>query len=291
LRRLIFCFIFVIGCNLFSQNRKSSAPYLSGDTFRSYADFIIDETEAPFSPENVTSGSTVFLKTDYLEYFFKEIHPCIASPYILITHNSDFPIPNGFVHMLDDEKLIAWFGQNVEGYLHPKLHPIPIGIANRHWPHGNTDIFDAVRMNDVIYSRDILLYMNFIIDTYYQERSRVYSQFIYESFCLYSPVKDMQSYLADLKMTKFVLCPRGNGLDCHRTWESLYMGAFPVVRTSTLDSLYEGLPVIIINDWNEVTQAFLEHKYEEMQQREFAWEKLYADYWFQHIDSFKKGFK
>ena len=39
------------------------------------------------------------------------------------------------------------------------------------------------------------------------------------------PYKD---YLQQLATHKFVLCPRGNGLDCFRTLETIYMGAVPI---------------------------------------------------------------
>ena len=44
----------------------------------------------------------------------------------------------------------------------------------------------------------------------------------------------------------------GNGLDCHRTWELLYLGCIVITRTSPLDPLFEGLPVVIVRDWEEV---------------------------------------
>jgi len=56
----------------------------------------------------------------------------------------------------------------------------------------------------------------------------------------------------------FVISPHGNGLDCHRTWESLVLGNIPIVKRSSLDPLYEGLPVVIIDDWREVTPQNLE---------------------------------
>ena len=42
----------------------------------------------------------------------------------------------------------------------------------------------------------------------------------------------------------------GNGLDTHRTWEALLMGAMPVTVHTTLDRLFEGLPVIVICNCN-----------------------------------------
>lgn len=49
-----------------------------------------------------------------------------------------------------------------------------------------------------------------------------------------------------------ILSAHGNGLDCHRTWELLLLGCIVVVKTSSLDPLYAGLPVVIIDDWQQV---------------------------------------
>ena len=51
----------------------------------------------------------------------------------------------------------------------------------------------------------------------------------------------------------FVVSPHGNGLDCHRTWESLVLGNIVIVKRSSLDPMYEGLPVVIVEDWREIT--------------------------------------
>lgn len=51
---------------------------------------------------------------------------------------------------------------------------------------------------------------------------------------------------------RLVLCPRGNGLDTHRAWETLYVGRIPVVVTSSMDAAFDGLPVIILDSWGEL---------------------------------------
>ncbi len=79
----------------------------------------------------------------------------------------------------------------------------------------------------------------------------------------------------------------GNGLDCHRTWEALYLGAIPAVKSSDLDPIYEGLPVLIVEDWSDLTEEYLEKKYEEMSQGEYNLEKLDASYWYREFTRFK----
>lgn len=55
----------------------------------------------------------------------------------------------------------------------------------------------------------------------------------------------------------FEISPLGDGLDCHRTWEALLLQTVPIVKTSQLDPLYAGLPVVIVKSWSEVTDESL----------------------------------
>jgi hypothetical protein len=83
----------------------------------------------------------------------------------------------------------------------------------------------------------------------------------------------------------FWLSPRGNGIDCHRTWEALYLDVIPIVWHSTLDSLYVDLPIVIIHDWKELTEEFLRKKLNEImlkkrdQRAMYNDERLRMDFW------------
>lgn len=290
--KAIYALLFMISmssANIFAVQKETSEPYISGNTFKAYCDFAFDEKKQFIDPKRVFEGCTIFIKTDYLNTFFSKIHPWINVKYIIVTHNSDYPAPGECEQYLDDEKIIAWFGMNVEGKPHPKLHPIPIGIANKRWPHGNVKLVREKQAATKKVKKEILLYSNFLVATRFQERNEVSQLFSNEPYCLTASPKDFGSYLMDLARSKFVLSPRGNGLDCHRTWESLLMGAYPIVKTSTIDSMYEGLPVVIVNDWKEINEEFLNKKYEEFQSREFNMEKAYFSYWQALINSVKGG--
>jgi hypothetical protein len=289
MRVLLWVYLLAFFSVVHGRDRRPSFPYISGDTFRYYCDLIMDETTPMLDPKAVQEGDAIFLKTDYMPQFFRDVHPYIAYRYILVTHNSDYPAPREFGHMLDDPKMIAWFAQNVENCSHPKLHPIPIGLANRYWGHGNIDVLRSVQRSYRDFPRATFLYMNFSVGTNVYERQPVYNQFKDQPFCTNSPPLDFANYLPVLVRSKFVLSPRGNGLDCHRTWEALYMGAIPILRTSSADSLYEDLPVVIIKDWREVTEEFLVKKEEEMRTKKYRLEKVYAYYWLNLIESYKPG--
>lgn len=274
-----------------NAKRISSFPFISGDTYRSLAQVFIDELRMSLDPSTLKDGDIIFLKTDFLKYFFTVVHPEITTKYILICANSDASAPGKFAHMLDDNKLIAWFTVNVDTAIaHAKLIPIPIGIANRYRSSGKIELLQALRNKFFAYPKDLLLYLNMNLATKPSIRNEVYEIFSGKPYCYHSKSKPWPEYLIDLVKSKFVLSPHGNGLDCYRTWETLLLGGIPIVKTSTLDSLYEDLPVLIVKDWNEVTEDFLNKKWIEMQGKKYKKEKIYALYWLDQIKKCQQDF-
>jgi hypothetical protein len=75
----------------------------------------------------------------------------------------------------------------------------------------------------------------------------------------------------------------GHGMDCHRTWESLMLGTIVIVKKSQLDSLYDGLPVLIVNDWDEITQELLDKTIEEFKNKNFNYERITLKFWVDKI--------
>jgi len=73
----------------------------------------------------------------------------------------------------------------------------------------------------------------------------------------------------------FWLSPRGGGLDCHRTWEALYLDIIPIVWNSSLNVLFENLPVVIINDYKELNETFLYEKLNEISKKKLSKKKVY----------------
>ena len=77
----------------------------------------------------------------------------------------------------------------------------------------------------------------------------------------------------------FTVSPEGFGMDCHRTWETLMLGAVPIVKRGPLSRLFEHLPVIQVDDWAEVTRGRLRTWATELQSREFDFSTLFLGHW------------
>jgi hypothetical protein len=85
----------------------------------------------------------------------------------------------------------------------------------------------------------------------------------------------------------FVVSPPGEGLDCHRTWEALCLGCIPIMISTPLDGLFEGLPVLIVKKWSDVNQELLDKTVVEYGAKEWCLDKLQLKYWVERIRSYQ----
>lgn len=272
----------------------SSEPYLSGDTWRNHVDYVLSDHER-FQPEDVQQGDIIYVEQDSLSDFYHNFVPRIRYPYILVVANcdrgGDDPMPGAYSGILEDPHLHAWFTQNLDRSGHPKLHPIPIGLANRKYPHGRIERYNASIPEARDRMRTKWVYVNFTIATNPQARRPVWNYFAshnLDGMIHMIPPRDHLLYIQEVPDYRFVLSPRGNGLDTHRTWEALLLGSYPIVITSTLDPLYEDLPVLILKQWEDLTPELLMMKYEEFSKGQWNFEKLYFKYWFDQVKDMQK---
>jgi hypothetical protein len=70
----------------------------------------------------------------------------------------------------------------------------------------------------------------------------------------------------------------------------LTLGCIPVVKKSCLDVLYEGLPVLIVDDWSIINEQFLRDKYQEIMSKKYDYSKLYMNYWYNKIKEKQHGY-
>lgn len=233
----------------------TSDPFISGDGFRSFADHHF-EPGAAFDPGNVKLRDIVFVSSSLTDVFFSEIHPHIKYPYILITHNGDRNITEDDLAYID-EKIICWFGQNVRSK-HPKLVPIPIGLENKSYAHAGWTP-SILRARELPAVRNGRILVAFTIGTNPTARSEALSALRKHPLAdLLTHRPTQRDYLALLRHYSYVASPPGNGEDCHRTWESIALGAVPIVSRShgVEEFVASGAPIHLINNWHNL---HLEH--------------------------------
>ena len=237
---------------------------------------------------NVSYIKTDFFITNKPIYWRGEIHNMKKND-IWVSGHSDYSITKEIFDKYQDNTN-RWYTINKE-YIHPKLFSIPLGITNDcddssiHRIYGNTDIMIEVANSPKIIIN--LVYMNFNINTYPKERQYCYNIFYNKSWVTLGNINNTlcgrKFFLEEIHNHKFVLCPRGNGIDTHRLWETLYMDSIPVVKNHISMDEFKDLPILFINDWEEVTEKFLEEQYFVINNKkiknEYNMKKLDINYW------------
>jgi hypothetical protein len=181
----------------------------------------------------------------------------------------------------DELKLMIATNLNMEAT--EKIEAMPIGVPSfSHDPIiGNID--KIVQKNSEDKAIRNMCYMGFRDSTFHTERSHVRNKFGGLSWCTASSYDRTETgysnYLDCIYNHNFVLCPRGNGIDTHRIWETLYLRSIPIVKKCTAMSYFNELPILWINDWNEISLEFLQRNYELIHSKEYNMEKTTISYY------------
>lgn len=251
----------------------------------------------------ITRGSIVYVCNSAIGTFVREILPTVREPFVLVSGDSDNDMPYGvlseaeFGAFVTDPRLQHWFCQNLL-ISHPKMTPIPIGldyhtmskVGEPHpWgmgclPLDQEAVLQKCRQDAPPQDERYLnCYSNFHHKQWgigeRGDRQEVVAK-VNKDIVFYDPsytprdvAWNRQSFFL------FVLSPKGGGYDCHRTWEALCLGCIPIIKKTGLSPLFEGLPVLQVNDWTEVTPSLLQKTREEFQGKSFQREKLTLAYW------------
>jgi hypothetical protein len=255
-----------------------------------------------FTEDDIISGDkylllqsdiVAYIKTDILVHNMSSIlwTETIQPLHTWITGHSDFPIDKEIFNRYQ-HNCQSWFAINTN-YEHPKLINLPLGITNNtneselHPIYGNTQIMMEVMRQPKI-DRN-LVYMNFSIHTYPSERQSCYDIFKDKSWVTVgttvNTLEGRHNFLSDIRNHTFVLCPRGNGIDTHRLWETLYMGSIPIVKRYIGLKEFTDLPILMIDDWSNITEDLLRATAQDFVSRTWSMEKLKFSYWKQRIQS------
>lgn len=185
-----------------------------------------------FSIANNTKTIKLFLYTHLLESFTENLVDKLDTSYNyqLYLHNSDHEYNNNHVYnkLLSNKLIKKIYSQNLNHH-HPKLHILPIGIANSMFNHGNLPAVYTIMSKMYMKQKTKNLYVNINPNTF-SYRSVILDSI--KSSCNYNVVsssKPFAEYLEDLAQHRFCLAIRGNGICTHRFWESLYLGVIPVI--------------------------------------------------------------
>jgi hypothetical protein len=172
----------------------------------------------------------------------------------LFLHNCDEvpsnEIVQGLAKRFSKVFLVNWIG-NFEN-----VYPIPIGLENRSF-HTNgvpKDFRKLIRKGiPSIDQRRNQILVSFSVSTNpAQRRDAIHKVNQIKTPEVRTFNGGVGDYHREVLNSRFVLSPPGNGYDCHRTWEAIYLGAIPIVKRQFWPFEHMNLPVIIIDDWENL---------------------------------------
>jgi len=260
--------------------------------------------------DKIQENSTVYICTTALPNFFSQIHK-IKHRFILVSGDADeeifeqvFKSEEDFIKFIENDKIVHWFAQNCVA-VHDKITNLPIGLdyhtlasKTTSWGEQTTpseqekQLIELKRSAKPFDLREKKCYINFSAppQSYHYRYDRIDAiNDIPDVLC--KKEKDGENRNTCWKNQieyAFVVSPFGNGMDCHRTWEALVLGCIPIVRSSGMDQVFDGLPVLIVDNWSEVTSELLNDTVTQFKNMTFNYDKLKLQYWTDKINSYKE---
>jgi hypothetical protein len=289
-------------CNFHSPNPKSSC--------HNDYQYLIDMLQS----NKMFNGMSIYVCSDLLHFFVNKILPKITKTFILVTGDSDLCVPREALSreetfaLLNYTYLLKWFIQNTQVQDNPKIVQLPIGLDYHtiyENPGCNLKLFEEshlpkdqenVLLNIVnpssssssnfkpFYERIPKIYVNFSIssDRFRQRRSSLDT--IPKELLVINQVSTPRTITWQNTINyTFVLSPAGVGLDCYRTWEALCLGCIPIVCIPNFKQLFEDLPVLIVDNWSQITVELLQNTIEQFREKVFNYDKLTLSYWTNRI--------
>ena len=260
------------------QIKYEPSTYVSSYNYIYICDHHIDNPKSestdipPTYPKS--DGETIYINTTAIPNFVTNYLPNIKYKFVLVSGDTDAGIPDDYIKetkiILDNPLLLKWYAQNCV-LITDKLNQLPIGLdlhtstKSSYWgplQKVSEQIDDIKMLQKININKKNKCYSNFHfqMDTKFgydriDAKNKIPIELMY-----YEPTKvpRIDSWKKMIEY-KYVISPLGNGLDCHRTWEAIILGCIPIVKKSGLDPMYEGLPVLIVNDWSDITQELLDN--------------------------------
>lgn len=284
---------------------------------------INSEKNFKFDKDSLKNNETnIFIINHHpgnIEFFSKNVLPFIQYKFVIIGFYGDSTFPfecngwssdeqlkrgNNFELIINNKYFLHWFSINKIIPDDEKFTSIPYGLD--YWQLLNSNNFNLDFQRRIIKDQDDILcnitnnslhfskripkiFANWHLnktDSRHGNYRRHLQSIIPNNIIYYDSNRPRYSYWEECVKYAFVISPHGNGLDCIRTWESLCLGCIVIVKKSAIDNLYDDLPVLVVDEWNDINDKLLYKTIYEFSNRSFNMEKLTMNYWIDKINNY-----
>jgi len=263
------------------RSRLSSFPYISGDTFMAIADCIIIEKDAKIEIIKITNQKDIiFIENDLLT--INSVFKIACQFRKVILHNGDKVPDKKLLDKLVKKKIFV-FGTNIQDN-DQYISPIPIGIENAHHKnHGDLNYYNVLTLNKDKKKKSIISFASFSLNN---QIRRNYVSILNDYGIKNNTKLSLDNYRCLLSKSYFVISPPGNGIDCHRTWESFYHRTIPVIEKKYYLFSNFDLPVLIVNKLEEFLKMSDDAKLKKyLEITKVYREQIFMEWWLNYIRS------
>lgn len=239
------------------ENREFKDVVTKISRYRDYMTVFIDNIRLYNRPIDVDEVNRdwinkLMVENDLLKLcgFYKDMN------FIIFANLEDTPIDD-YIESQIPTNVLGIYAANAI-YHSEKVFPFPYGIQRPMWLGDiRKELLLSNMYNEVQPSK--LLYINHSVHTNVPARAGIKELFYNKPWATVVDARiKYRKFLSDIKNHKFVICPIGNAVDCHRNWEVLYMRRVPVmIKNDYLQKLYFNLPVLFVDNYSDISQDLL----------------------------------
>lgn len=274
------------------------SPLIDCDFFKSLADVSFGDPyknlkEISLEPIRKISDNkyniTIAIHTERLLKLMSILAPIKYSRFNILSINSDVNVDETIINKIPENVNVVWC-QNYNGSETEKIKSIPGGLERTLW-------FPEVKKQEKLRQAmlnplrtlpgEMAAYLNINTKTN-PERQRIAEILCRQPFVkceLLGNGADYQHYINTMLKYRFIISPNGNGIDCHRTWEALYLNRIPILQKNKFnENIFGDMPALIVDGYDKLTIDMM-HDFINNELPKKSSAKLYPEYWIRKMFS------
>lgn len=279
----------LFNCDLYSfsynTNKNEKHDYIWSKGIYERTPYMLKATNSKPNEEEIielikNTKNILWLRNSNQKYTLRDLDllarniDLLKHEIILVTGDGDNPTPSSYCFktinkILNNNYIKKWYIQNYDmTIIHEKMCHYPIGIdfhTGKWLMDMNINLkinfYNKVRNKNILYNNSKIFCDTHLSKTH-NDRETMYEILKNNNYIDFlSEQLNFKQIINQYRKYKFILSPRGNGLDCHRTWECFLCGCIVITTSSSLDKMWieHELPVVILKEWSELNMINLRH--------------------------------
>lgn len=191
---------------------------------------------------------------------------------------------NDIYRLLNHPRLVHWVAHQHSAIQHSKIRALSLGFGYHDKRMGDNsmsltdyknDMADFLRKNAHVKRNKLLLCtMQIHSDLFGTDGQDARTQALHSlgaipslrQWAVNRRFNTTHEYWKAVRGHKFILSPWGWGPDCFRHYEAVALGTIPILLSDYLqDKAVHGLPVLIVQQWADLSEETLQREYERIQ--------------------------